>query len=296
MTRIKTTPEQIKRELQNLVEVSLHEALRRVFSRVEKNLFNQAENVREKAARKALFSAIAHGRTGQKKFYQAVFQQLLDPNIEQNAPKQWFELTQDRGAALKLEDNLHAACRSTSGEHAQYLARIHHLTELTDQIPDGLYSLEAIARAVLEQSTQLPSLMQKPFVNIFIEQGVRQISPIYSILNDYLIQVGILPTLKRLTSSDNSSETPAVGGITSSTAFVEAMIDRVSELLEEQISGEPTATFDFDQDSDWTVSHFSRFIKQQIAPDLPDAHWPAKPADIIHVVGVTLADILNDSM
>lgn len=298
MNRITISPEKIQHELQELVQVSLHEALRRVFGRVEKQLFEKTETVSDKSVRKALFSAIAHGRTAQKTFYQSVFEQLLDAEQPQSPPEQWHTLTGDRGTAVELEDSLEAARKSTSGEHAQFLARMQHLHELEPTIPARFYSLESITRAVIEQSKQLPPLMHKTFIHTFVNQGIGQISPIYSILNDYLIQIGLLPTIRRMSSKEQAQamDSQADGGFTSANAFMQAMIDRVSELLEEQIDGEPTATFEFDQNSDWTVSDFSNFIKTQIAPDLPDAHWPAKPADIIHVVGVTLADILNDAL
>ena len=305
MNRFQTSPAQVRDELARLMGAALHEGTKRLFAQAERQLFDLASSETDSDRRTEAFEAIALCRSEQDGFFRALVGELLRPDAEwQSAP--WHELIGDRARALRFEDDLAEASERCGIEHTQFEARVGQLHENDpDHVPAGLFTLESISRAFLVRSRGLPEAVRNHLVAHWAEQVLFRLAPIYSVLNDYLIQVGVLPGIKRVRASlaDDApvspppTAAPAVPEVPQQAGpSPEALAERLVPMVRATIGGDDQYLFRFERDRDWRPEDFAGFIMERLEPALPTANWPARSREIIRLVGMTLSDVLNDGL
>ena len=185
MNRFQTSPAQVRDELARLMGAALHEGVRRLFAQVERHLFDLASNETDEARRAEAFEAIAEASGEQDRVYRGLNQSLLGGD---SGEIDWHQLIGDRSRALKFEDALADAKQRCGIEHAQFEARIGQLhSDDPDAIPADLFTMESISRAFLIQVRDLPDALRHRLIAHWAEQVLDRLTPIYSVLNDYLI-------------------------------------------------------------------------------------------------------------
>ncbi|KTG17848.1 MULTISPECIES: DUF1631 family protein [unclassified Guyparkeria] len=305
MNRFQTSPAQVRDELARLMGAALHEGVRRLFAQVERQLFDLASSERDDARRAEAFEAIAEARAEQDGFFRGLSDKLLGSGAATD-PVEWHELIGDRSRALLFEDALADAKQRCGTEHAQFEARIGQLhSDDPEAVPADLYTMESISQAFLAQTRDLPDALRHRLIAHWADQVLNRLAPIYSVLNDYLIQVGVLPGIKRLRNPldevdpalqitpppDTTTEEPRHDG-----PNPEALADRLVPLVRATIAGDDQYLFRFERDQDWRAEAFAEFIMDRIEPTLPLGNWPTRSRDLIRLVGMTFSDVLNDEL
>ncbi len=305
MNRFQTSPAQVRDELARLMGAALHEGVKRLFAQVERQLFDQASSATDNDRRAEAFEAIAHCRSEQEDFYRSFAQALLEsvPGMPQT---DWHQLIGDRSRALKFEDNLAEAGQRCGIEHTQFEARVGQLhSDDPENVPVDLFTLESISRAFLAQTRELPDSIRYRLIAHWPEQVLFRLTPIYSVLNDYLIQVGILPGVRRL--RDPLADTGSLAAQPAAQPTVpdvpqhagpspEALAERLVPLVHASMGGDDQYLFRFERDQDWHADDFAGFIRDRLEPTLPVANWPSRTQKVIRLVGMTLSDVLNDGL
>ncbi|MCL7743991.1 DUF1631 family protein [Guyparkeria hydrothermalis] len=305
MNRFQTSPAQVRDELARLMGAALHEGVRRLFARVERQLFDLASNESDEDRRAEAFQAIAEARREQEGFSRGLAEKLLAPETDAAQPD-WHELIGDRSRGIQFEDALADAKQRCGIEHAQFEARIGQLhSDDPDAVPAHLYTMESISRAFLAQSGELPVALRLRLIAHWPEQVLNRLAPVYSVLNDYLIQVGVLPGIKRLRDPLEDAEPTlhvAPPPETAPTApqragpSPEELAEHLVPLVRATIGGDDQYLFRFERDQDWRADAFAEFVMERIEPTLPIGNWPARSRDLIRLVGMTFADVLNDEL
>jgi len=305
MNRFQTSPAQVRDELARLMGAALHEGVKRLFAQVERQLFEQASSETDSDRRAEDFEAIAYCRSEQEGFYRAFAQTLMEPKADWQQAE-WHQLIGDRTRALAFEDKLAEAGQRCGIEHTQFEARIGQLhNDDPDNVPAGLFTLESISRAFLARTQDLPEGVRHRLIAHWAEQVLFRLTPIYSVLNDYLIQVGVLPGIKRL--RDPLADTPSLGAPPIPRPTVpdvpqhagpspEILADRLVPLVRASIGGDDQYQFRFERDQGWHAEDFAAFIQDRLEPTLPAANWPTRSREVIRLVGMTLSDVLNDGL
>ncbi|WP_410473781.1 DUF1631 family protein [Guyparkeria sp. TX1] len=305
MNRFQTSPAQVRDELTRLMGAALHEGVKRLFAQVERQLFDQASSETDNDRRAEAFEAIAQCRSEQEDFYRAFAQTLLEPAADWRQAE-WHQLIGDRARALTFEDKLAEAGQRCGIEHTQFEARIGQLhNDDPENVPAGLFTLESISRAFLARTRDLPGSVRQRLIAHWAEQVLFRLTPIYSVLNDYLIQVGVLPGIKRL--RDPLADATPLGTPPTAQPTVpdvpqhagpspEALADRLVPLVRASIAGDDQYQFRFERDQDWRPDDFAAFIRDRLEPTLPAANWPTRSREVIRLVGMTLGDVLNDEL
>lgn len=305
MNRFQTSPAQVRDELARLMGAALHEGIKRLFAQVERQLFDQASSATDSDQRAEAFEAIAHSRSEQEAFYRAFAQTLLEPAADWQQAD-WHQLIGDRTRALKFEDHLAEAGQRCGIEHTQFEARVGQLhNDDPENVPAGMFTLESISRAFLAQTRELPDSVRYRLIAQWAEQVLFRLTPIYSVLNDYLIQVGVLPGIKRL-RDPLADSAPLVAPPTARPTVPDvpqhlgpspkALADRLEPLVRASIGGDDQYLFRFERDQDWRADDFAAFIRDRLEPTLPAGNWPARSREVIRLVGMTLGDVLNDGL
>lgn len=305
MNRFQTSPAQVRDELARLMGAALHEGVRRLFAQVERQLFDLASNERDDARRAEAFEAIAEARGEQDAFFRGLSDKLVSPDAATNSAD-WHELIGDRSRALQFEDALADAKQRCGIEHAQFEARIGQLhSDDPEAVPADLYTMESISRAFLAQARDLPEALRHRLIAHWADQVLNRLAPIYSVLNDYLIQVGVLPGIKRLRNPLEEAD-PAlhVAPPPATSPDVpqhdgpppEALAERLVPLVRATIDGDDQYLFRFERDQDWRAEAFAEYIMDRIEPTLPLGNWPSRSRDLIRLVGMTFGDVLNDEL
>ena len=302
MNRFQTSPAQVRDELARLMGAALHEGVRRLFAQVERHLFDLASNESDENRRAEAFEAIAEARSAQDDLYRGLNESLLGAGTE---PADWHQLIGDRSRALQFEDALADAKQRCGIEHAQFEARIGQLhSDDPDAVPADLYTMESISRAFLLQARELPEALRHRLIAHWAEQVLDRLAPIYSVLNDYLIQVGVLPGIKRLRNPLEETDPalqiappPAAPDVPQHAGpSPEALAERLIPLVRATIGGDDQYLFRFERDQDWRPEAFAEFVMDRIEPTLPLGNWPARSRDLIRLVGMTFSDVLNDEL
>lgn len=305
MNRFQTSPAQVRDELARLMGAALHEGVRRLFARVERQLFDLASDESDEDRRAEAFQAIAEARREQDAFSRGLAQRLLAPETAVAQPD-WHELIGDRSRGLQFEDALAEAKQRCGIEHAQFEARMGQLhSDDPDAVPAHLYTMESISRAFLAQASELPDALRHRLIAHWPEQVLDRLAPVYSVLNDYLIQVGVLPGIKRLRDPLEDAEPtlhvappPETEPATVQRAgpSPDELAERLVPLVRATIGGDDQYLFRFERDQDWRADAFAEFVMDRIEPTLPFGNWPARSRDLIRLVGMTFADVLNDEL
>ena len=302
MNRFQTTPAQVRDELARLMGAALHEGVKRLFAKAERQLFDLATTESDENRRTEAFEAIAKARSVQDAFARGLNEFLRS---EDTPAGDWHTLVGDRAQALPFEDALADAKQRCGIEHAQFEARIGQLhSDDPDAVPADLYTMESISRAFLVQSAHLPDALRHRLVAHWGEQVLDRLAPIYSILNDYLIQVGVLPGIKRLRNPLEESQppleivpAPPIPDVPQHAGpSPEALAERLVPLVRATIDGDDQYLFRFERDQDWRAEAFAEFIMDRIEPTLPLSNWPSRSRDLIRLVGMTFSDVLNDEL
>ncbi|MFP4251338.1 MAG: DUF1631 family protein [Guyparkeria sp.] len=305
MNRFQTSPAQVRDELARLMGAALQEGVKRLFVQAERQLFDLASSATDSDGRSEAFEAIALCRSGQEEFFRSLMAELQAPGSDWQ-PAEWHELIGDRARAMRFEDDLAEASQRCGIEHAQFEARVGQLHEDDpENVPAGLFTLESISRVFLARTLDLPDSVRHRLIAHWAEQVLFRLSPIYSVLNDYLIQVGVLPGIKRLRDpladaaplTEATIPQPSIPDVPRHAGPVpEVLAERLIPLVRATIAGDDQYLFRFERDQDWRAEDFAGFIMEQLEPTLPAANWPTRSREIIRLVGMTLSDVLNDRL
>ncbi|MFW6041563.1 MAG: DUF1631 family protein [Guyparkeria sp.] len=305
MNRNRTRPVQACKELARLMESPLDEGIKRLFARVERELFDLAAE-QDGETRAELFQAVAFNRSRKEAFLRDFKARLLHPVGDFDG--QWHALTGDRASGVRVEDALARARELCDTEHTQFEARIRQLhSEDPDTIAADLYTLEAITRVFLGSIRDFPAPLKTQLIENWPEQVLYPMVPVYAALNDYLIHTGVLPGIKRLreesTDEPRHRARPVADPVQAAPTepptvrpgpSIEELVDRLAPMVRTTMNGDDRHVYRFERDEDWRAEDFTLFVMDQVEPSRPRSSWLPKTRELIRLVGVTLSDVLND--
>lgn len=205
MNRININAEQIRVELSSLAKAALSSAFKSLFSDIEKKLFSRAEHTINQEDKAEFFELIESLKTHLQPFEENFFISIAQSDLERNIPKTWLDLTQDRTLSLLIEDMIAHAKARYGMEHAQYESRIKLLSQSNPgSIPERFYTLPAIVTAFLMNIKIFKKPLKKDIIRVLGNQVLIKLEPMYMLMNDHLVQLGVLPQIKSIRGNEFS--------------------------------------------------------------------------------------------
>lgn len=208
MNRVTANIPDLHRNLQRLARAALGEGLKSLFNDVEKRLFNRAEQSIDDASRQDFFDAVASLKQKRQLFQQNMLETLEQAELPKKVPnKGWNTLVKDHNLAMQIEDMIGQAKARFGIEHAQYEARITWMNQQApESLPAGIYTLQNLTTAFILNLDLFPESAREDLIRAVGNHLLNKLEPLYVLLNDYLIQAGILARIR-------SVRTPSGGNV-----------------------------------------------------------------------------------
>lgn len=209
MNRITADIPDLQRNLQRLVRAALGEGMKSWFKDVEKRLFQLTEQATDDQSRQSYFDAVASIKRDRQTFEEQLISTLENPDLAQRVPHAWSDLISDRNLALEVEDAVNHARGRFGIEHAQFEARIAWMNQQDSaHVPEGMYTLPCLTTAIVNSMASFPPAAQDTLLRAMGTQLLNRLEPLYVLLNDYLIQAGILARIRSVRNGkDNAAAT-----------------------------------------------------------------------------------------
>ncbi|MHB8920093.1 MAG: DUF1631 family protein [Halothiobacillus sp.] len=196
MNRANINAEEIKINLGYLTTSALKSALKGLFADIEKKLFFRAEHTEDQILKSNLFGEIENIKKENINFEKGFYSAISNPT-QNLTTYNWISLTDNRNIALQIEDMITHAKAKFGIEHAQFESRVNWLhINNPDQFPAQIYTLQSIVKSFLESSRIFEISLREQLVRALGNQVLMKLEPLYALMNDYLIQAGILNQVK----------------------------------------------------------------------------------------------------
>lgn len=305
MNRININAVQIRSEIDHLARAALSSAFKSLFSDIEKKLFSRAEHTSDQEDKAAFFELIESLKTNQQHFEEQFFSSVSNRDLENNIPKSWLDLVHDRTLSLLIEDMIAHAKARYGMEHAQFESRIKLLSQsYPESIPERFYTLPAIVTAFLLNIRIFLKPLKKDIIRVLGNQVLVKLEPMYMLMNDHLVQLGVLPQIKSVRGTefeeledlfntlfdrdgDLDSDIGAAMGQSENIAplpILEDLLARKKLILRKAAHIQP------DDFTDAFVAEVEKQIKNGKATGVV----ATKDKEVVRLVGAVIADIIND--
>lgn len=196
MNRTNLNPQVIKNNLYLLFESALKSAFKSLFSDIEKKNFLRAEHTEDPLVKLDLFNQLELIKKKNSEFEQFFFN-LITTNKGSQVENNWLDMTGDRNLALQIEDLITHAKAKYGVEHAQFESRINWLfINFPEHFPNKIYTLNFLVLNFLESTKIFSNPVKNQVIRSLGNQVLYKLEPLYILMNESLIQSGILVEVK----------------------------------------------------------------------------------------------------
>ncbi|ANJ66176.1 hypothetical protein A9404_01230 [Halothiobacillus diazotrophicus] len=304
MNRINVNAEQIRDDLGNLAHAALSSAFKSLFNDIEKKLFSRAEHTIHQEDKAEFFELIESLKTHLQPFEDDFFATVSRNDLGERIPKTWVDLIHDRTLSLLIEDMVAHAKARYGMEHAQYESRIKLLSQSYPTIIGDQYlTLPGIVTAFLINLKHFKKPLKKDIIRVLGNQVLIKLEPMYMLMNDHLVQLGVLPQIKSVRETELSAidslfndlfdREHALMGLETGTAVENHVVPL--EILQDLLKRKKLILRKASdiQPDDFTDALAAEIDKQHKNATVKPA-IASKDKEILRLVGAVIADIIND--
>jgi hypothetical protein len=205
MNRTNLKPQQIKDNLYLLFQSALKSAIKGLFNDIEKKIFFRAEHTEDPAIKLDLFNQLEVIKKKGIEFEEIFFDLILKP-IDDQPDKNWLDSTEDRNLALQIEDMISHAKAKYGVEHAQFESRINWLfINFPEHFSNKIFTLNFLVHRFLDSSKIFEKPLKDQVIRSLGNQVLYKLEPLYTLMNESLIQFGIITEVKSNKKTPSSS-------------------------------------------------------------------------------------------
>ena len=304
MNRVNTNTEQLRNELDRLAESALESALNSLFNEIEKKLFTRADHTSNQHDKSELFEKIAQLKNTRKDFEDTLYAILREKNPVLNQIN-WATVVQNRSLALQMEDMITHAKAKFGIEHAQYESRIKSLNLSNEEMfPQHLYTVASITYGFIKASQLFHDDVRESLIRSLGTNVLYKLEPLYILLNDLLIQFGVLPEVKSKRTPQKSELESLLDAISDSESLLQEQLNEHTRISTEEIQ-EFLQTSLINNDiflqskTAWSPKNLIEAIvdsfKKSSADRRSKIELNSKDQEIITLAGAILADLINNN-
>ncbi len=303
MNRVNTNTEQLRSELDRLTKSALESALSSLFNEIEKKLFTRAEYTSNQHDKSALFEKIALIKSTRKDFEDKLYLVLTESNPVLNHIN-WASVIQNRSLALQMEDMISHAKAKFGIEHSQYESRIKSLNQTNkDIIPKQLYTVPSITYAFIKASQLFQDDIRDSLIRALGTKVLYKLEPLYILLNDLLIQFGVLPEVKSKRVAQRSEMESLIDAISNSESLIQDQLIEHTRISTEEIqdfleSSVRNNDIFLQSKSSWSPKNLINALLNGFSSSSPDRksknELSSKDQEIITLAGAILSDLINN--
>lgn len=304
MNRVSTNTEQLRNELDRLAESALESALNSLFNEIEKKLFTRADHTSNQHDKSELFEKIAQLKNTRKDFEDTLYAVLREKNPVLNQIN-WATVVQNRSLALQMEDVISHAKAKFGIEHAQYESRIKSLNLSNEEMfPQHLYTVASITYGFIKASQLFQDDVRESLIRSLGTNVLYKLEPLYILLNDLLIQFGVLPEVKSKRAPQKSELESLLDAISDSESLLQEELNEHTRISTEEIQ-EFLRTSLIDNDiflqskTAWSPKNLIEAIVDSFKKSSTDRRSKielnSKDQEKITLTGAILADLINNN-
>lgn len=235
MNRVQASVEQIRNEIDQLAKSAILTALDGLFNSVVKKLFIRAEHALSPEDKSEQVKKIDLINRKRKDFEKNLFTTLRSSDIPTKEIK-WYSVIKNRALSILIEDVILQAKAKFGVELAQYESRIRSLhAKEGKKLPDGLYTLNAISYAFINSTYLYDKEIQESLVQALGSNLLYKLEPLYALLNDSLIQYGVLPEFRTKRNTDKSGIDSLIDLFSQDESLIEQEIERQHEVPQQEL-------------------------------------------------------------
>ncbi|WP_298218622.1 DUF1631 family protein [Halothiobacillus sp.] len=303
INRIKTSTEELRDELDRLAKSALDSALNSLFNELEKKLFTRVDHSSNQHDTSDLFEKIAQLKNNRKDFEDTLYSVISESNPILNQIN-WVNVVQNRSLALQIEDTIAHAKAKYGIEHAQYESRIKSLN-LTDEVgfPKHLYTVSSITYGFIKASGLFQSDIRDKLIHSLGTNVLYKLEPLYILLNDLLIQSGVIPEVKSKRTPQRSELESLIDAISNSESLIQEQLTEHTRISSEEIQSFLKSSVDnkdifLQSKSSWSPKKLIEAIIEGFRKSHPSL--PSKielhnhDQEIITLAGAILSDLINN--
>jgi len=301
MNRMTADIPDLHRNLQRLVQAALGEGLKSLFNDVEKRLINRTEHTIDDASRQEFFDAVASLKQNRQQFRKNLLETLEQPDLPKKVPGNWSSLLGDHNLALIVEDIIGQAKARFGIEHAQYEARVAWMNQNDpDNMPAGLYTIPNITTAVILNLDTFPASARQGIIRALGNHLLNKLEPLYVLLNDFLIQAGVLTRVRSVRppsgSAGDQQPDSAIQEVLAALDVVEPTILSGAELHDAifKMTGKGARPAIVDGIDDWSPERLLDAIMGYLRRNGENTRIDAEEVESIKLVGLLFSTIMND--
>lgn len=303
MNRVNTNTEELRGELDRLAKSALDSTLNSLFNEIEKKLFIRADHTSNQHDKSELFEKIAQLKNNRKDFEDTLYSVITESNPILNQIN-WATVVQNRSLALQMEDMIAHAKAKYGIEHAQYESRIKSLN-LTDEegFPKHLYTVSSITYGFIKASRLFQSDIRDNLIRSLGTNVLYKLEPLYILLNDLLIQSGVLPEVKSKRAPQRSELESLIDAISNSESLIQEQLTEHTRISSEEIQSFLKSSVDnkdifLQSKSSWSPKNLIEAIVESFRKSHPSLkskiELNSHDQEIITLAGAILSDLINN--
>ena len=303
MNRVNTNTEELRGELDRLAKSALDSTLNSLFNEIEKKLFIRADHTSNQHDKSELFEKIAQLKNNRKDFEDTLYSVITESNPILNQIN-WATVVQNRSLALQMEDMIAHAKAKYGIEHAQYESRIKSLN-LTDEegFPKHLYTVSSITYGFIKASRLFQSDIRDNLIRSLGTNVLYKLEPLYILLNDLLIQSGVLPEVKSKRAPQRSELESLIDAISNSESLIQEQLTEHTRISSEEVQSFLKSSVDnkdifLQSKSSWSPKNLIEAIVESFRQSHPSLkskiELNSHDQEIITLAGAILSDLINN--
>lgn len=304
MNRVNINTKALRDELDRLARSALDSALNSLFNEIEKKLFIRAEHTTNQQDKSLLFEKIAQLKINRNSFDDTLYSVITD-NKRTDKHINWAKIVPNRSLVLQIEDMITQAKAKYGKEHAQYESRIKSLN-ITDQnhFPNHLYTVSSITYGLVKATELFSVETQDSLIRLLGTNILYKLEPMYVLLNDLLIQSGVLPEFKSKRESNQSEIQSLIDAISDSESIIQTQLTEHTKISSEEIKDFLKLSVDnrdifLQSKNAWTPKNLIEAIVERFRNSHTSLKYKEElntdDQEIITLTGAMLADLINNS-
>ena len=304
MNRVNTNTEELRGELDRLAKSALDSALNSLFNEIEKKLFTRADHTSNQHDKSELFEKIAQLKNSRKDFEDTLYSVITESNPILNQIN-WATVVQNRSLALQMEDMIAHAKAKYGIEHAQYESRIKSLNLADEEgFPKHLYTVSSITYGFIKASQLFQDDIRDSLTRSLGTHVLYKLEPLYILLNDLLIQSGVLPEVKSKRAPQRSELESLIDAISDSESLIQEQLTEHTRISSEEIQSFLKSSVDnkdifLQSKSSWSPKNLIEAIVESFRKSHPSLKSKIElnghDQEIITLAGAILSDLINNS-